>query len=208
MKKKVAGKKSASTAALVPGVGVQTVLVPPAHANLKTPSFMAAKPHKSLSQPIKADSVPAATQALFLEDVRSLLRDARRKTYAAANSIMVEPHPLEFIKDPYVLEFLGLPEHPTPGEQKLEDALATRLRDFLMELGKGFSFVARQLRISGISSLDGDYFSLTNMLKAKDSDFFISDWLRNRNTVEFLGIWESVFNPALKINLTLPQHHE
>ena len=34
-----------------------------------------------------------------------------------------------------------------------------------------------------------DYISLTDMLKAKDGDFFISDWLRNRNTVEFLGIW-------------------
>jgi len=34
------------------------------------------------------------------------------------------------------------------------------------------------------------------MLKAKDGEFFISDWLRNRNTVEFLGIWESVFNPG------------
>jgi len=40
-----------------------------------------------------------------------------------------------------------------------------------------------------------DFISLTDMLKAKDSDFFISDWLRNRNTVEFLGIWESVYNP-------------
>jgi hypothetical protein len=34
------------------------------------------------------------------------------------------------------------------------------------------------------------------MLKAKDGDFFISDWLRNRNTVEFLGVWESIYNPA------------
>lgn len=41
---------------------------------------------------------------------------------------------------------------------------------------------------------DEDYISLTDMLKAKDGDFFISDWLRNRNTVEFLGIWESVHN--------------
>ncbi len=39
------------------------------------------------------------------------------------------------------------------------------------------------------------YISLTDMIKAKDGDFFISDWLRNRNTVEFLGIWESVYNP-------------
>ena len=40
-----------------------------------------------------------------------------------------------------------------------------------------------------------DYISITDMLKAKDGDFFISDWLRNRNTVEFLGIWENVYNP-------------
>ena len=40
-----------------------------------------------------------------------------------------------------------------------------------------------------------DYISLTDMLKAKDGEFFISDWLRNRNTVEFLGIWETVHNP-------------
>jgi hypothetical protein len=41
----------------------------------------------------------------------------------------------------------------------------------------------------------GDYISLTDMLKAKDGSFFIADWLRNRNTVEFLGIWETVHNP-------------
>lgn len=40
-----------------------------------------------------------------------------------------------------------------------------------------------------------DFISLTDMLKAKDGDFFISDWLRNRNTVEFLGIWEKINNP-------------
>lgn len=40
-----------------------------------------------------------------------------------------------------------------------------------------------------------EFISLTDMLKAKDGDFFISDWLRNRNTVEYLGIWESVYNP-------------
>ena len=40
-----------------------------------------------------------------------------------------------------------------------------------------------------------DYISLTDMLKSKDGDFFISDWLRNRNTIEFLGIWEELHNP-------------
>ncbi len=44
------------------------------------------------------------------------------------------------------------------------------------------------------SGKDGDYISLTDMLQAKDGEFFISDWLRNRNTVEFLGIW-----PQLKV---------
>ncbi|WP_373274996.1 KilA-N domain-containing protein [Parapedobacter tibetensis] len=46
-----------------------------------------------------------------------------------------------------------------------------------------------------ISAEADDFISLTDMLNAKDGDFFISDWLRNRNTVEFLGIWESVNNP-------------
>jgi hypothetical protein len=50
--------------------------------------------------------------------------------------------------------------------------------------------------VAVVSSPQGDYISLTDMLRAKDGDFFISDWLRNRNTVEFLGIWESIYNPA------------
>lgn len=50
-------------------------------------------------------------------------------------------------------------------------------------------------KISVISQGDQDFLSLTDMLRAKDGDFFISDWLRNRNTVEFLGIWESLNNP-------------
>ena len=49
--------------------------------------------------------------------------------------------------------------------------------------------------VTVLAAKDGDYISLTDMLRAKDGDFFISDWLRNRNTVEFLGIWETVFNP-------------
>jgi len=39
-----------------------------------------------------------------------------------------------------------------------------------------------------------DFFSITDMLKAKDGDFFVTDWLRNRNTLEFLGAWESLHN--------------
>jgi hypothetical protein len=49
--------------------------------------------------------------------------------------------------------------------------------------------------IAVLTERNEDFISLTDMLKAKDGDFFISDWLRNRNTVEFLSIWESVYNP-------------
>lgn len=40
-----------------------------------------------------------------------------------------------------------------------------------------------------------DYLCLTDMIKEKDGGFFVADWLRNRNTIEFLGIWEKVYNP-------------
>ena len=41
---------------------------------------------------------------------------------------------------------------------------------------------------------DEDYISITDMLKSKDGNFFVTDWLRNRNTIEFLGIWEELHN--------------
>ena len=47
-----------------------------------------------------------------------------------------------------------------------------------------------------VSNVNGeDYICITDMLKAKDGDFFVTDWLRNRNTMEFLGVWERVYNP-------------
>ena len=64
-----------------------------------------------------------------------------------------------------------------------------------MKKAKSTTIEVHGTAVSVLSGKDGDYISLTDMLKAKDGDFFISDWLRNRNTVEFLGIWESVFNP-------------
>ena len=54
----------------------------------------------------------------------------------------------DFIKDPYVLEFVGLPAYPNHREKPLEDALIANMQQFLLELGKGFSFVGRQYRIS------------------------------------------------------------
>ena len=54
----------------------------------------------------------------------------------------------DFIKDPYVLEFLNLPENAKLQETHLEQAIISNLQAFLLEMGKGFSFVARQFRIS------------------------------------------------------------
>jgi predicted nuclease of restriction endonuclease-like (RecB) superfamily len=56
--------------------------------------------------------------------------------------------PRDFIKDPYVLEFLGLQDNPGFREAELETAIIGKLQAFMLELGKGFAFVARQQRIS------------------------------------------------------------
>ena len=65
-----------------------------------------------------------------------------------------------------------------------------------MSPAKKTTIDVRGTEITVLATAKGDFISLTDMLKAKDGDFFISDWLRNRNTVEFLGIWETVHNPA------------
>ena len=55
--------------------------------------------------------------------------------------------------------------------------------------------IVNDTEISILSVNEKDYISLTDMIKAKDGDFFVSDWLRNRNTLEFLGVWEQIHNP-------------
>ena len=70
---------------------------------------------------------------------------------------LLEPQgklPKDIIRDPYVLEFLGLPDQHSFAEKDLENALIEHLQKFLLELGRGFSFVARQKRIT----FDGRHF--------------------------------------------------
>lgn len=62
--------------------------------------------------------------------------------------------PEDAIKEPLILEFLGLPETHKLVESNIEEALINNLQHFLLELGKGFSFVARQKRLS----LDNDHY--------------------------------------------------
>lgn len=56
-------------------------------------------------------------------------------------------------------------------------------------------FKVQDTEVSLIKINGEDYICLTDMIKAKDGDFFVSDWLRNRNTLEYIGIWEKVYNP-------------
>lgn len=73
-----------------------------------------------------------------------LLGSADKKTVSINNKAVAG----EFIKDPYVLEFLNLQENTKHSEKKIETAIINHLKNFLLEMGKGFSFVGRQFRIS------------------------------------------------------------
>ncbi len=77
-----------------------------------------------------------------------LLSSSQEKKDPAPNSPVTANHTKDFIKDPYVLEFLNLPEDSKLRESRLEQAVISNLQSFLLEMGKGFSFVARQFRIS------------------------------------------------------------
>lgn len=83
--------------------------------------------------------------ALYFE--RSALSKDKRKLAATAQTGAEAAKPALAIRDPYVFEFLGLRPREVMGESALEDALLDRLQDFLLELGHGFCFEARQKRI-------------------------------------------------------------
>ena len=85
---------------------------------------------------------------------RLLLSNDKESVLAVARGEKVPGNATEIIKDPTVLEFLGLKQKPAYYERDLEAELISHLNDFLLELGHGFSFVARQRRIH----LDGDEF--------------------------------------------------
>ena len=86
------------------------------------------------------------------------LLSSKNKEQVAAEIQTLEPakKPEDVIRDPYVLEFLGLPPNDDFYESDLEQALITHLQKFLLELGRGFSFVARQKRIT----FDGRHFRI------------------------------------------------
>lgn len=77
----------------------------------------------------------------------SLSRDKEKIMELSKRGQIIEK-PEDALKDPYVLEFTGLPELPSYSESQLEQALIDKLQAFLLELGKGFTFVGRQVRIT------------------------------------------------------------
>ena len=78
---------------------------------------------------------------------RLLLSNDKESVLAVARKERIPQQPQEIIKDPMVLEFLGLEQKASYYEKDLEQALITHLQKFLLELGNGFTFVARQKRI-------------------------------------------------------------
>ena len=85
---------------------------------------------------------------------RLLLSNDKKSVLEVANKEKFPITAKEIIKDPMVLEFLGLEKKDSYYEKDLEQAIITNLQDFLLELGNGFSFVSRQKRIH----IDGDDF--------------------------------------------------
>lgn len=77
----------------------------------------------------------------------ALSKDKEKVKQLAIKGQLIE-QPTDAIKDPYILEFLDLPEHNTYSETELEQALIDKLEHFLLELGKGFTFVGRQVRFT------------------------------------------------------------
>lgn len=85
---------------------------------------------------------------------RLLLSQDKESVLAIAKGDEKPTEPFQIIKDPTVLEFMGLKPQASYYEEDVENAIITHLQDFILELGNGFSFVARQKRIN----IDGDEF--------------------------------------------------
>jgi predicted nuclease of restriction endonuclease-like (RecB) superfamily len=103
---------------------------------------------ETISQNWSVRALERQIDSLYFE---RLLASRDREVVVSEAKEVTQPlarRPEEFIRDPYVLEFLHIPTTSSYLERDLEQALIDKLQQFLLELGKGFSFVSRQYRIS------------------------------------------------------------
>ena len=103
---------------------------------------------------LEFSSIRAADKLLYYERLLATQKEGRESVKNEIQKTEPKTDPDYILKDPYILEFLDLKENKNYHESELEQALIDNLQKFILELGKGFSFVARQKRIT----LDGDHF--------------------------------------------------
>lgn len=98
--------------------------------------------------------------SLYYERLLMTGKEGRPAVKQEASDKAEAMRPKDIIKDPYVLEFLGLQSNHAFYERELEQALINKLQEFLLELGRGFSFVGRQYRITAEDSSKHFYIDL------------------------------------------------
>ena len=108
--------------------------------------------HEAISNNWTGRELERQINALLYE--RLLMSSDKERVLEIARSERIPENPTDIIKDPMFLEFLDLERLPSYTEREMESALITHLQKFLLELGNGFSFVARQKRIT----LEDDHF--------------------------------------------------
>ncbi|MBL9178339.1 MAG: DUF1016 family protein [Verrucomicrobiaceae bacterium] len=119
---------------------------------LRSPHIRAFYEIESIQQNWKARELERQMHSLLFERLAKS-RDKKGLMRLATKGQEVQT-PADVFKDPLVIEFVGLPESHRLVESKLEEALISNLQQFLLELGKGFAFLARQERLT----LEGDHF--------------------------------------------------
>lgn len=104
--------------------------------------------HEAVTQGWSSRALERQINTLYYERLLASRDKAAVIAEANTNTQPLNRNPREFVRDPVMLEFLGLPGTGRLLESELEQNLMTKLQAFLLELGKGFAFVARQQRIS------------------------------------------------------------
>ncbi len=101
--------------------------------------------HEAADQRWSTRQLERQISVLYYERLLASRRKTPVRKEAEVRLAALEPE--QFIRDPYVLEFLDLKDYPALRESSIEQAIIENLQAFLLELGKGFSFVARQKRL-------------------------------------------------------------